>query len=171
MKIMSDLIACLYKIAEAIREKKQNENNENNENDDNENNINYTWYDFIKENCVDPINSRLEESDFDDVRNPVPVGIYDFNNGDNFYFFKDIDIKENILKKYNIEHDNYYIIYEEPPRLFQLAGTYLWGSLCKIGGHPYFGKNIEFMYSDSGYELDSIEYNGKTYYYSYFMGD
>ena len=165
-KALKELVLALKSIGDALMGKVNSNNN-----GDNESNTNYTWYDFIKENCVDPLNPYLEQSDLDDKRNPVPVGIYDFNDGDNFYFFKDVDIKENILEKYNISHDNYYIIYEELPRLFQSKGTYMWGSLCKIGGYGYHGKNIDFMYSDSGYETDSIEYNGKTYYYSYYIGD
>lgn len=162
MKIMSDLIACLYKIAEAIREKKQNENNEN---DDNKNDINYTWYDFIKENCIDPLNSYLEQSNFDDKRNPIPVGILDVDN-DAILFFKDVNINENIVEKYNIS-TNGFVIYEEPPRLFQ---NLYFGSLQKIESADA-GKPISFVYAESGSEIDTVEYNGKTYYYSYFMSD
>lgn len=163
--MMSDLIACLYKIAEAIREKKQNENNENN---DNENNTNYTWYDFIKENCVDHVTPYLEQSNFDDKRNPIPVGIYDFDN-DSVIFFKDVNINENIIDS-GIK--NCYVVYEESPRLYQNKSTdYCLGSLQKIDSFNEVGKPMIFVYAESSSEIDQLEYNGKTYYYSYFMSD
>lgn len=164
-KALKELILALKSIGDALM------GNKNKNGEESEGNNGYTWYDFIKENCVDPVTPYLEQSNFSDKRNPVPVGIYDVDN-DRVLFFKDVNINENIIEKYNIS-SNGSVCYEEPPRLFQTtqSSQNYWGSLSKIGGYAVYGKNIEFTYAGSGYEIDTLEYNGKTYYYSYFMSD
>lgn len=161
-KFVKELIKVLYEIRNAIK----GNNNEGEGNSDNEQN--YTWYDFIKNNCVDPVTPYLEG--LDDNRNPIPIGIYCPDYDENIHFLKDININENILEKYG-DFSNLgrgialEIVYEEPPRLY-VSGSSISGSVSRIRGDVY-SDIFAFNYIDSeDYKIQEKEYNGKTYYYA-----